>query len=224
MVTISQLEGFWNGKPRIDFEILEKFSANLVALSGSMYGEIGQAIITGKTDEQIVERIEYYRSVFGAENYFLEIEEHPDRPMQPKINDTILRIAKNHNYEVVSTNNAYYLTPDDAEVQDMMAAVAAGRELDDPDRPTLMNGDYSVRPSREMEELFVYAPKAYANTEKVAELIDLHIEYGDYKIPVFPLSDEEKIEYQKYLDLTRILEGERFLRPIQHKILFLKRF
>lgn len=202
MVTISQLEGFWNGKPRIDFEILEKFSANFVALSGSMYGEIGQAIITGKTDEQIVERIEYYRSVFGAENYFLEIEEHPDRPMQPKINDTILRIAKNHNYEVVSTNNAYYLTPDDAEVQDMMAAVAAGRELDDPDRPTLMNGDYSVRPSREMEELFVYAPKAYANTEKVAELIDLHIEYGDYKIPVFPLSDEEKIEYQKYLDFV----------------------
>ena len=177
MVTISQIEGFWNGRPRIDFELLEQYANNLVALSGSMYGDIGQCVITGKSDEEIVERIEYYRNLFGPENYFLEIEEHPDRPMQPRINDTILRIAKNHNYDVVGTNNAYYLTPDDAEVQDMMAAVASGRELDDPERPTLMNGDYSVRSSAEMEEVFIYAPQAYKNAQKVADMIDLHIDY-----------------------------------------------
>ena len=86
----------------------------------------------------MVERIEYYRKVFGPQNYFLEIEEHPDRPMQPKINDTLIAIAKQYNYEIVGTNNSYYLTPEDAEVQDMMSAVAANRELDDPDRNTLM--------------------------------------------------------------------------------------
>ena len=80
----------------------------------------------------------------------------------------------------------------------MMSAVAAGRELDDPDRTTLMDGDYSVRPSREMEELFVYAPKAYENAAKIAEMIDLHIEYGDYKIPIFPLSDEEEVQFAQY--------------------------
>jgi DNA polymerase III alpha subunit len=79
-----------------------------------------------------------------------------------------------------------------------MAAVAAGRDLDDPDRPTLMNGDYSIRPSREMEEILVYAPKAYENTVKIANMIDLHIEYGAYKIPTFPLSEEEKIKYEEY--------------------------
>ena len=87
---------------------------------------------------------------------------------------------------------------DDADVQDMMAAVSAGRALDDPDRPTLMNGDYSIRSSREMEELFVYAPKAYENTMKIANMIDLEIEYGSYKIPVFPLSQEELEKYEKY--------------------------
>ncbi len=118
--------------------------------------------------------------------------------MQPKINETLINIAKNRNYEYVGTNNAYYLTPEDAEVQDMMSAVAAGRELDDPDRMTLMNGDYSVRPSEEMESLFIYAPRAYENTSRIADMTDLVIEYGSYKIPVFPLSAEEESLYIEY--------------------------
>jgi DNA polymerase-3 subunit alpha len=77
--------------------------------------------------------------------------------------------------------------------------VASGRALDDPDRPTLMNGDYSVRTDREMEELFVYVPKAYENTQKIADMIDLQIDHGGYKIPVFPLSELEIEEYQKYI-------------------------
>jgi DNA polymerase-3 subunit alpha len=198
LVTLSQLEGYYNGRVRIDFELLEQFHSDLIVLSGSMYGEISQHIITGKDDSYIVERIEYYRGIFGAENYYLEIQEHPDRPMQAKINETILRLSKQYGYEYVGTNNAYYITTDDADVQDMMSAVAAGRELDDPDRPTLMNGDYSIRPSREMEEVLVYAPKAYENTQKIADQIDLQIDYGGYKIPTFPLSDEERVRYELY--------------------------
>lgn len=175
----------------------------MIVLSGSMYGEIGQAIITGQTEEYLLERIKFYQNLFGEENYYLEIEEHPDRPMQPKINDTLVALSKKHNLNIVGTNNAYYITLADAEVQDMMSAVAAGRELDDPDRNTLMDGDYSIRSSREMEELFVYAPKAYENAQKIADMIDLHIDYGDYKIPIFPLSDEEKIEFENYLQFVR---------------------
>lgn len=66
----------------------------MIALSGSMYGEISQHIITGKDDNYIIERIEYYRSIFGTSHFFLEIQEHPDRPMQSKINETILRLSK----------------------------------------------------------------------------------------------------------------------------------
>ncbi len=84
----------------------------------------------------------------------------------------------------------------------MMSAVASGRALDDPDRATLMNGDYSVRPDREMEEIFAYAPRAYENTAKIAAMIDLHIDHGGYKIPVFPLSAEESEKYKKYIAYT----------------------
>ena len=94
LVTLSQLEGYYNGRVRIDFDLLEQFHTDLIVLSGSMYGEISQHIITGKDDSFIIERIEYYRGVFGIENYFLEIQEHPDRSMQSKINETILRLSR----------------------------------------------------------------------------------------------------------------------------------
>lgn len=168
-----------------------------------MYGEIGQHIITGKDDAFIAERIDFYRGIFGNENYFLELEHHPDKPMQNTINETIVRLSRKHNYEYVATNNAYYTVLDDAEVQDMMSCVALSRALDDPDRPTLMNGDYSIRPSREMEELFIQYPKAYENTTKIADMINLVIDYGSYKIPKFPLSEDEKIKYQTYGDFVK---------------------
>ncbi len=118
--------------------------------------------------------------------------------MQASINETILRLSKQYGYEYVATNNSYYLAPDDAGVQDMMSSVASGRALDDPDRATLMNGDYSVRSDREMEEIFAYAPRAYENAAKIASMIDLHIDSGGYKIPVFPLSDDELARYEQY--------------------------
>lgn len=207
LVTISQIEWFWNGRPRIDFELLEKYSSDIIALSGSLYGEIGQHIITGKEDSFIMERIAYYESLFWRQCFYLELQEHPDRAMQPKINEKILELSRAQGYNYVGTNNSYYLSLDDAEIQDMMSSVADGREIDDPDRTTLMSGDYSVRSSREMEELFVYAPRAYENTLKIAEMIDIEIEYGSYKIPVFPLSEEEKIQYATYL---RSIENTQF--------------
>lgn len=195
LVTLSQIEWYVNGKPRIDFPLLEEYAQSLIALSGSMYGEISQMISTGKEEKQICERIEYYRGVFGPDHYYLEIEEHPDKSLQPHINDTIVKLSKKYGYEYVGTNNTYYITPDDAWVQDIMMSVSDGRSLDDPDRNTLMNGDYSLRSSREMEELFIYAPKAYENTEKIANAINLELDVGGYKIPKFPLTQDQKEQY-----------------------------
>ncbi len=221
LVTLSQFEWFVGGRPRIDFELLEKYHDSLIALSGSLYGEIAQMISTWRDETLICERIEYYRNIFGKDHYYLEIEEHPDKPLQWNINNTIIELSKKYGYSYVATNNSYYITPDDASVQDMMASVADGRALDDPDRNTLMNGDYSIRSSREMEELFVYAPQAYENTQKIADMINLEIEYGDYKIPRFPLSIDEKTAYSRFLQSPNhtplyqtLSEEEWFLRKL----------
>ncbi|GAB0174691.1 MAG: DNA polymerase III subunit alpha [Candidatus Altimarinota bacterium] len=226
LVTLSQIEGYVSGRPRIDFDLLEKYHENLIALSGSMYGEIAQMISTGKEEKEICKRIDYYISLFGKDNYYLEIEEHPDKSLQPHINDTIVKLAKKYDYEFVGTNNSYYVSPEDASVQDIMMSVSDGRSLDDPDRNTLMNGDYSIRSSREMEELFIYAPKAYENTAKIASMIELELDVGGYKIPKFPLTDEQEEEYKEFIQnnerqnisggivLQNLSEEEWFLRKL----------
>jgi DNA polymerase III subunit alpha len=219
LVTLSQFEWYVGGRPRIDFELIERYHDSLIALSGSLYGEIAQMISTGREEAVICERIDYYTRLFGRDHYYLEIQEHPDRPLQGNINDTIIRLSKKYWYDYVGTNNSYYITTDDASVQDMMSSVADGRALDDPDRPTLMNGDYSLRSSREMEEIFVYAPRAYENSQKIADMIDIEIDVGWYKIPTFPLSTTERSEYQQFLDSqwgsSQILwEEEWFLRKL----------
>ena len=117
LVTLSQKEWYYYGRPRIDFEILEKYHSDLIALSGSMYGEIAQKISMGRDESVLCERIEYYRNLFGKENYYLEIEEHPDKPLQAHINETIINLSKKFWYEYVGTNNSYYVIPDDAWVQ-----------------------------------------------------------------------------------------------------------
>lgn len=199
LVTIAQKEGYYNGKVRIDWEILEQYRDNLIALSGSMYGEIPQHIITGREASFIRERIDYYEGVFWKENFYLEIEEHPDRSMQSRVNTELVRLSRQYWYNLVGTQNSYYIREEDAEIRDLIACVADGRALDDPDRPSLVGWDYSIRPSEEMEECFVYAEEAYTNTMKIAEMIDLTIEYGSYHIPKFPLSDEEQKEYTDYI-------------------------
>ncbi len=220
LVTASQVEWYWNGRPRIDFELLEKYKSDIIGLSGSMYGEIAQHVITGRSDDFICERINYYISLFWVDGFYLELQEHPDISIQPKVNQEFLRLSKQYGYEIVGTNNSYYWELDDAESQDLVACVADGRPLDDPDRPTLLGWDYSIRSSREMEELFVYTERAYTNSSKIASLIDIVIDYGSYRIPVFPLSQEEEIQYSTYIstlpswDYIKLEKEEWLLRKM----------
>jgi DNA polymerase-3 subunit alpha len=76
---------------------------------------------------------------------------------------------------IVGTNDTHYSRLDLAEAQDFLSCIGSGRRIDDPDRRTLIDGNYSLRSSEEMNELFAYAPEACKNTLKIAEMIDIHI-------------------------------------------------
>lgn len=197
IATASRLEWFYY-KPRIDFELLEKYKDNIIALSGSYLWEIAQHIITGKSEDYIVSRIEYYQSLFWKDNYYLEIQEHPDRPSQSKVNEYILALSKKYNYKIVWTNDVHYITEWHAEAQDLLFCIWDWRPLDDPDRPTLIEGNYSLRPEDEMLELFSYAPQACKSTVEINEKINIDIPYWQTLIPVSELNDEQKEIYKKY--------------------------
>ena len=82
--TIAQLEGYYY-KPRIDWEVLEKYHEGLIALSGCANGEIARALLSGEID-RARERIAHYRETFGQGNFYLEIQDR-NFADQKKINE-----------------------------------------------------------------------------------------------------------------------------------------
>lgn len=197
MVTESYLHGFYD-KPRIDFEILKQYSCDVIALSWDIYGEIPQHITTGQEEEFLIKRISWYQNVFGKDDFYLEIQEHADRPNQLNINQQIVELAKKTGTKIVGTLDVHYSSTDLKEAQDLLLCLGSGKRIDDPDRRTFIDGNYSLRPDREMEELFSYAPEAYKATQEIADKIDIRIPYGDLLLPVYGLNEDENAAFDRY--------------------------
>ncbi len=129
---------------------------------------------------------------------YLELQEHSDRANQTKVNEALLELSREYGYSLVATNDVHYPRFEDAEAQDLLACIGDGRALEDPDRPTKIEGNYSLRSAEEMAELFAYCPQALSATRQIAETIDLKIPYGQVLIPVFELDSDTKTGYERY--------------------------
>lgn len=185
------------------FDDLKEFSKDVICISWPVSWEIPYLILSWKSDEQVVKRIQEYQEVYGHENYFLEILYHRDIPKQELITDKLIELHNNYDIPIVACQNSYYVEKDDKATQDVIMALGTGHEIENPDRPTLMNGDYSFLSEEEMQEIFGYIPEALENTGKIADMVDIEIDTWGVLIPTFELPEEhhkmflEAGEYQK---------------------------
>lgn len=101
----------------------------------------------------------------------------------------------------------YYINQDDAETRDLFYCIGDGRSLEDPDRPTLIDGNYALRSGEEMEELFAHVPEAIKNTLEINDKIRIDIPYGKTLIPTFELAEAERAAYEKYEQQAEKLTG-----------------
>lgn len=177
----------WNG--RISIEDIKPFSNDIIALSWPISGEIPFYILSWKKDEEVIERIKAYQNVFWADNFYLELLNHKDIPKQDLVTDRLVELHNKYNLNVVATNNCYYINKEDKQTQDVIQALGTWHEINNHDRPSLKNGDYSFLSEEEMNSIFWYIPVALENTEKIASQIDIKIEMWKILIPVFKLPE-----------------------------------
>lgn len=217
LTTRAYLDGNVASKAQIDFPLLEKYAQDTIALSGDLVSELAQHVVSGKDNTFLLERIRYYQTVFGKENYFLEIGEHPDRGPQGAYNQRLVELSKLSGAPLVGSNDVHYSRIEDAEAQDFLSCIGSGRRLDDPDRRTLIDGNYALRPAEEMQELFAYAPEACTNTMKIMEMIDIEIPHGKPLLPVYKLNEKEIVRKEHYkaiypTDFETLTDQEWLLR------------
>ena len=204
LTSIAHLQGFYY-KPRIDKEILKQHSEGIIALSACLQGEIPRLIINNQT-KKAEEVLQEYKKIFG-ENFYLEVQDHPNLREQKTVNKAIFKLAKKYKIPLVATNDVHYLKEEDAEIQDILLCVQTKKKKDDPSRLSMLDDDFSFRSAKKMQESFHDYPEAISNTQKIADQCNVEIKFGENKLPFFPLpAGENANQYLRELCEGKITE------------------
>ena len=186
MVSCAFTEGFYI-KPRVDMELLRAHSEGLIACSACLGGEIPRRLLADDYEGAKQHALEM-REIFGEDGYYLELQDHRI-PAQRQVNAGILRLHEETGIPIIATNDAHYLTREDAETQDILMCVQTGKTVDDPGRMKFETDEFYVKSEQEMLQLFPQCPQAIENTAKIAELCNMDFEFGHYHLPEFKLPE-----------------------------------
>ena len=168
IVSIAHLEGYYY-KPRIDFDVLEKYNDGLIALSGCLNGEISRLILNDQFNQSETV-LKKYLTVYDK-NFYLEIQRHLQIKELEKVNNQLIKLSRKYNVPLVATNDIHYLNVDDAYAQEILLCVQTQRSIIEKDRPLTMYNvpDYYFKSTREMKGSFIDIPEAIDNTMKISD-------------------------------------------------------
>ncbi|SFR31925.1 DNA polymerase III subunit alpha [Microbacterium azadirachtae] len=189
--SISSLEGYYF-KPRMDREILQKYSTGLIATTGCPSGEIQTRLRLGQYDAARAAAAEF-QDIFGKENYFAEIMDH-GLEIERRVTGDLLRIAKDLGIPLVGTNDLHYTHQHDAKSHEALLCVQSGSTLADPNRFKFDGDGYYVKSAAEMRQIFRDNPEACDNTLLIAERCDVSFNTSANFMPRFPVPDGETEE------------------------------
>lgn len=186
MVSLGFAEGFYM-KPRIDMELLRQHSEGLICLSACLAGVIPRALAEGDMDGAY-ELCEQFLEIFDRDHFYLEVQDHGIE-VQKKVNDGLYKLAEELNIGLVATNDAHYLTKQDARIQDVLMCIQMGKTVDDPTRMKFETQEFYIKDADEMAALFPEHPEALENTVKIAERCQVEFEFGKYHLPEFDVPE-----------------------------------
>lgn len=196
--TLAHLEGYYY-RPRIDDELLEQYNAGLIALSGDYWGVIPDAIRKNKTEETITK----YQKMFGAKNFFLEVQTKPGIPDQQRLNAVIFALGEKHGVGVVATGDVHYINKDDAEAQDILMCIGKKKKLSDTHRFSMRGEDYSLKGEEDMRAMFADHPEAVDLSNAIAEQCALELPLDEILLPHFATPNNKTAdEYLREVTLT----------------------
>lgn len=183
LASLAYLEGFYY-KPRVDHAVLAAHSEGLLALSACPKGEVASDLLADR-DDDAMRTAGMYRDMFGADNYFLEIQNH-GIDIEEKIRTKVAQLAARTGIPLVATNDCHYLEQGHVEAQDVLICIQTGKNVSDEKRMKAV-AELHFRSPAEMKQAFTDHPQAVLNTLAVAERCNLQLDFGKPLLPEFPL-------------------------------------
>src|SRR3989344_2850671 len=237
LVSIAHCDGYYY-RPRVDKALLKQFQEGLIALSGCPSGEFIRSL-NSKDLKKAEEVIKSYLEIFGEENFYLELQNHPykdglelatDERVKKDLKELldiqnltlqgVKEISEKLGVLVVATNDCHYTKKGDAEAQDALLCIQTGKFLSEVDRLRMIDTpDYFVKSPEEMAENFRDFPEALENTLKIAESIDIEIPLGVARFPVFETKDKKSsMEYLRELTYQKAEEKLKITGKIRERL------
>ena len=196
--SIGYTEGFYH-RPRIDREVLARYSNGLIVSSACMAGEVARHLLA-EDREAAREAAQWYANVFDG-RYYLEVQAH-DSEGQGRLNSEVFSLADELGVPVVATNDAHFLTAADHDAHDVLLCIGLGKDRGDPNRMRYDEGLY-FKSAQEISERFPDRPDVIENTLAIADQVALEFD-KKYHLPAFPLpsSHGDENEYLVHLAVT----------------------
>ena len=197
LTSISYTEGFYY-KPRIDKELLKKYSDGIICLSACLAGEIPKKIVNNNIDGA-KESIKEFIEIFGRENFYLEIQSNKLRE-QVLVNQKLMELSKEFNIGLVATNDCHYLNEEDYYAHEILLCIQTRKTMDDSDRMSFKTNEFYVKIKEQMIDEFSYVKEAIENKQVDANFHMLNIENDLYSM----VRLEDINRYNEINKLTRI--------------------
>lgn len=191
LVSIGHLEGFYY-RPRIDKEVLKKYSAGLICLSACIAGEIPRYILEGNL-EKAAQTVQEYVDIFGKNNFFLEVQNH-GLPEELEVNRHLINLATRFELKRVATNDIHYVKREDSEAQDILLCVQTGKRVADVERMKFPNNEFYLKTYQEMQNLFPDDLEVLETSVEIAKRCQVDIQFGKLLLPEFELPDGQTAE------------------------------
>ncbi|MFN3478873.1 MAG: DNA polymerase III subunit alpha, partial [Thermodesulfovibrionales bacterium] len=182
LITKAYTEGFYY-KPRIDKELLERYSKGLIGLSSCLKGEIPHYLGKEMTDEARKAAIKYME-IFGKENFYIELQDNGLQE-QIKINRKLIELARELELPMVATNDCHYLKPEDARAHDVLVCIQTGKTVNDPNRMRFGSQQFYFKSPEEMKKAFDDIPSAIKATWDIAERCNVRFDLNAQLLPSF---------------------------------------
>lgn len=195
LASIGYLEGFYY-RPRLDKEVLRQYSKGLIALSGSIKGEIPY-YTRNEQPHEAKRAIREYLDIFGAENFYLEVMDHGLEP-QERIIAEYQKWGREFGVKLVATNECRYIYRQDVRAHDALICIGTGSMIDEPNRLRYQGDHYYLKSAEEMKALFKEVPEAIKTTLEIAERCNLEMDFTKTHLPYFAPPEGKKQEV--YLD------------------------
>ena len=184
LITKAHLEGFYY-KPRVDKELLTQYREGLIALSACAHGELPRLILSGQLEEAAAQA-SWYKKTF--DDFYLEIQRHPI-PELEKINEGLLQLSSKLDIPIVATNDVHYVNKEDSSSQELLLCIQTNTSIYDEKRFKMAGDFFYLKSPDEMSEMFSDLPQAIENTQKIADMCQLQIEFERLHLPQLDLPE-----------------------------------